>query len=1226
MTNTIDCGKCNNKIWSHKSHITCCICSLRFHPKCAKLTPNDALILQSMDLLRSWMCTQCLHSALPIGASPIDGGHQIARKTASISKFETTCHVCRKLGNNLKMNICWLCENRVHPKCSLEALGCRRCHSEIFPNFVPPSTSKHSHHSSLFNPYQSDNEIGYVGRDPLEEIPDDWESPSSILRSCKYRSQSAIKPPKDGELQIFSANIRSLTKNITAIIDNLSFFSRFDIICLNETNCNPANLPFGGQELFLEGFHPPHIQRPSRASDKGGGLAIYINKRCTDYLNITLLEHLTDCSNAGSGEFLTLEIHRENSKNIIVSNYYRSPNSDPLLFLSRIDSILSNLHRHRNKIIVIAGDGNLNLLEYGKSEACTKFVNKLSELGFAPLISRPTRITDHSATLIDHIFTNSCQHVTKSGVISDMDLSDHLGTFVTLLADKIKVNKMFEQLASEARPITAQNTQNFADEIENADWSFLLEIADADQKFEKFYMEYMRIYNNCFPLKSRKKLKERDKTPWLLDWLRCACARKNRLYRKFVQTPSPQNKSNYTRMKKFVEKHIRLAKNRYYEQYMARYSNDCKKQWQLINQLLNRSGKSKMEIRKIEHHGSTVTNREKIAKTFNEYFTNIAQKLKDATSISQAQATQPNLSPSSKCGPDMGYESVTKVEISSIIKSLKVKATSDSGIAPLKAVVGSISHVLQHIVTASLEQGVFPTHLKTAKVIPLFKTGSRTDVSNYRPISLLPAFSKIYEKIMLTRLTDHLKKNKILYSSQYGFRSSHSCDHTILEAQNTITNALERKKVAALLLLDFSKAFDMVDHSILLQKLEHYGVRGNNLKWFTSYLHCRKQHVHVNNTTSPDLLIKHGVPQGSNLGPTLFLIYINDLPAAVPLAKFFMFADDSNLVVSADTPEELEIITNQALFLVNKWVEKNGLKLNVGKTKLLFFTNKEKSWVTDIRIQLNGTHIQATDHAKFLGVIIDSNLNWKYHIHALAAKVSRNAGILYKLRGLLPHKALKNLYCSFIESHLLYCATTWGTSSQNVLKPLFSAQKKGIRALKNNARLFYDAGSGANPSHTKPIFAELQLLALPNIVAKSLLCIMQKCRLKVAPINIQALFPDTTSTISQSQTAHYNTRSSKAPAKIFQSPCLRLERSKKQAVYVGPNLYNYIVPIANSFINEYNTSNKQRHLKDYFFNSFKKSITRYLLHLQNLPDGNDEWSSTNFVLETINNNQHNYLN
>ena len=320
----------------------------------------------------------------------------------------------------------------------------------------------------------------------------------------------------------------------------------------------------------------------------------------------------------------------------------------------------------------------------------------------------------------------------------------------------------------------------------------------------------------------------------------------------------------------------------------------------------------------------------------------------------------------------MGFEDYTEVEAKRTISSLNNKSTSDMSIKALKNVGDVVAPLLQDLIASSLTQGIFPNKLKCAKVIPLHKGGSKSELSNYRPISLLSCFSKLYEKAMHARLSSFLAKNDIIYPSQYDFRSGHSCEHALIEAQSVLLNTLDKKQIAALLLIDFSKAFDMVDHSILLNKLEHYGIRGLNLNWFRTYLTNISQFVHINNSNSEKHILRYGVPQGSILGPLLFILYINDLPNISSIAKFILYADDANLIIIADSFAEIQKKLELLLEQLHTWVKENGLKLNLKKTKYMIFTNKPK---IEIEVKLNGVPIEKSSCERFLGVLVDDSLS-----------------------------------------------------------------------------------------------------------------------------------------------------------------------------------------------------------------------------------------------------------
>ena len=488
-------------------------------------------------------------------------------------------------------------------------------------------TGKNNARFYPFDPECDLNNLGFMNAFDNSEEQEDWSFCSNLLNNCKYYEPSEIKQNRTSEINIFSLNIRSLKDKIPTLIDNIDHFANFDILCFNETNCSILKLPFGGRELELAPFHPPIIQSPARNSSRGGGLVIYLNKKFCTINDYKILSSLSSNSNPNQGEFLFIEITRK-CKNIIIGNMYRSPSFDTNLFINQLDVKLELLKRHKNKHIILVGDTNTDLLKFEFYEPANRLVNSLSEHSFIPVISIPTRITSHSATLIDHIFVNTGAAVTKSGVISE-DISDHLATFVKIIVDPNKVNKMSTGALSNHRPINEENSISFKHDMSNVNWNFVTKIDSADEKFTQFEKKFHEIYEKNFPKKSPKKRKRKCDKPWVLPWLQGACDRKNRFYKEYVKHPTANNKLKYTKLKKFVAKHIKRAKFKYYQTYFQQYCNDSRKKWQMINNLLNRKTKCNTGITKIIDGDKALTNPKDIAQTFNNFFCTVAEKLKN---------------------------------------------------------------------------------------------------------------------------------------------------------------------------------------------------------------------------------------------------------------------------------------------------------------------------------------------------------------------------------------------------------------------------------------------------------------------------------------------------------------------------------------------------------------------------------------------------------------------
>ena len=336
-----------------------------------------------------------------------------------------------------------------------------------------------------------------------------------------------------------------------------------------------------------------------------------------------------------------------------------------------------------------------------------------------------------------------------------------------------------------------------------------------------------------------------------------------------------------------------------------------------------------------------------------------------------------------------------------------------------------------HICSLSLKTGVFPEQLKIAKITPVYKKGEKSEFTNYRPISILPVISKLLERIMYNRIYKHITKNNLLYTKQFGFQAKNSTSFAIIKLIDQIAKAFDENKFTLGIFIDLSKAFDTVDHSILLEKLKYYGIKHTAHQWLSNYLTNRKQYLSYNTSSTDYSSIACGVPQGSIMGPLLFLIYVNDLQYVSSILDTIMFADDTNLFLSERNIKKLFSTMNTELTKLNNWFSANKLSLNETKTVYSFFHPLNKSDTIPLilpSLKINNHTIKRETSIKFLGVIIDENITWRNHINYLSNKISKNIGVMYRARRFLNLQNMKYLYFSLIHSYINYGNIAWGST------------------------------------------------------------------------------------------------------------------------------------------------------------------------------------------------------
>ena len=413
--------------------------------------------------------------------------------------------------------------------------------------------------------------------------------------------------------------------------------------------------------------------------------------------------------------------------------------------------------------------------------------------------------------------------------------------------------------------------------------------------------------------------------------------------------------------------------------------------------------------------------------------------------------------------------------ISRFIGNLPSKSTaSEDGISTilLKEIKSVISEPLRLIVNQSITTGKFPDKLKVARVKPLFKKDDIHDVNNFRPISVLPSISKFFEKALLIQMNAHFLDCNLFHRGQYGFREKHSTELATLELIDRITNDIDQGKIPLSVFLDLSKAFDSLNHSILLNKLRHYGINGIALELCKDYLSNRQQFVQHENVKSNATTLDIGVPQGSVLGPFFFLVYINDFNNCSKYFKMINYADDTTLLTSMTVSSSLssnpiqDSAINSELSKIHNWLLANKLCLNVKKTKFMVFHSSRRH-ITLPKLQINGSSIDCVDTFNYLGIYIDKHLNWNAHISHVKRKIGHVSCILNKLKHFLPAHILKTIYNSLITCHFNYGLLIWGNKAHNLLK-----------ILKNAVRIITSSNFNA---HTEPLLKQLGLLKISDI-------------------------------------------------------------------------------------------------------------------------------------------------
>lgn len=722
-------------------------------------------------------------------------------------------------------------------------------------------------------------------------------------------------------------------------------------------------------------------------------------------------------------------------------NIYRPPSGDFEEFIQSLSQILT---RASTKCETLAVCGDFNIDQNSNNRNTKMLLDIFCSFNLTSLVHEPTRIfsTIHNTTYttIDYVVTNKPNLISCTNL--DPGFSDHYGQIITFKDNIFSKESIAKNETVYTRKINDQTIAEFKFLFKTFEFNFTNINIDEDFKlfFEHFQWCFLasvpeKIHNVkprnkkiIFSEKLRNKRKELEKLNWL---------------RKKVSDENLDNK--YKTLKLQINKDIQTEKKQHYNKIISTSKNKNKTAWNLIKNTCGTSSE-RQHIPCIEYNNKLFTDKHEISNIFGEYLsTVIDNKLLNyfGKNISEKCTTANNICNSMFLFP------VTAADVEQVIMSLPNKKSTGPDMIPInfvKICCTELCQILADLINLSIACGKFPDLLKYATIVPIYKKGNHQDIENYRPIALLSVFSKIFEKVIYNKTLEFLNSNNILSSCQHGFRRGCSTETGCADFVQHVYDKMDQNEIVIALLFDLTRAFDTVDKDFVSVKLHALGIRGQLNSWFTSFLSDRKFYVKADNVTSDEFNMNIGTPQGSVLGPLIFLLFINDLPSNISQGSVFMYADDTTIVISDPKPENIHIKVTTILKEFSLWCTKNKLMINHNKTICLPIHNKYRV-DHNFSFNFNGSELSSSTSAKLLGVLIDKHFSWDLHIETVCNKLNKSFFLLLQLKNSLDKTVLLNFYYASVYSAIAYNIVLWGQSKD--VSRVFILQKRILRLIFN---------------------------------------------------------------------------------------------------------------------------------------------------------------------------------
>lgn len=831
---------------------------------------------------------------------------------------------------------------------------------------------------------------------------------------------------KSKGLHIANLNVRHIVPKIDELRIIMASEKGPDVFGACETFLDTG---ISDSQVAINGYEFLRKDRCSTQDKIGGGVILY-------YRNSLICKRKQELE-ISNIETLWSELALPNSKHFLICTVYRPPNS-PSGWIDLFEEELS-IAQTTGLEIILMGDFNIDVLHCSNN----KWLNLVQLFDLTQMVTDPTRVTQTSSSIIDHVYSSNPENISEC-FVPHYSISDHFPICFTRKIN-FKISKA-EHTSTSYRCFKVFNEESFISDLSNELNTFTLSQSDIDDDVTAWYVLIIKHLDRHAPLKTK-----RVKTKRLPDWYtpEIIQARKMRDISK-----SQKNWTDYKRYRNTTKHLIRKAKCKHFSESVTNLK-DTKSIWQHLRSVNNKSKVTTSSLpNELNIDNERITDSQDIAGKLNEYFTSVAKRLNqdDITSTS-IDFTKLQHFISTKVPENTYFKipSITTQQVSSFIQNLdSSKATGLDGIGPrlLKMVNNIISPSIAALINKSLNVGKFPKQLKIAKVFPIFKSGSKSDPSNYRPISILPTISKIFEKHVNKHLMGYLNKYKLIHECQSGFRQKHSCQTALVKLIDQWMACIDNGDIVGTLFIDFRKAFDMVDHSLLIKKLSLYKLSNTALDWFTSYLNTRLQTIVCDQNKTNFSQLQSGVPQGSILGPTLFLLFINDLPLFMNYCSTELFADDTTFHINGKTINEIEVKLQNDSKEANAWSKRNKMPINYDKTTSMTVGTRQRLRDTQqLDINIDDNIIVPVNKHKLLGIYIDENLLWTSHIDYLCSTISSRISLLKQLSTYVPTNVQKMYYQGYILPLIDYGSNTWGTTYKINIERLNKLQKRAARII-----------------------------------------------------------------------------------------------------------------------------------------------------------------------------------